>query len=84
MQTTQQEIDKMHPDIYTASYEDFVKDPKVFINDMMQFLHLQPSILIDKFMNKLSIDNRNERKAVTEKTEISEATKKQILEIINA
>lgn len=84
METTQQEIDKMHPDIYTASYEDFVKDPKFFINDMMQFLHLQPSKLVDKFMNKLFINNRNERKAVTEKTEITEATKKQILDIINA
>ncbi len=84
METTKQEIEKMHPDIYSARYEDFVKDPKAFISKMMEFLHLQPSKLIDKFMNKLSIANRNDRQAASEKTEISEATKKEILDIINA
>ncbi len=84
METTNQEIEKMHPDIYTARYEDFVKDPKAFISKMMEFLHLHPSKLIDKFMNKLSIANRNERQSASEKTEISEATKKEILEMINA
>jgi hypothetical protein len=84
METTEQEIEKMHPDIYTAYYEDFVKDPKAFINKMMEFLHLEPSKLVDKFMNKLSIANRNERQASSEKTEISDATKKEILEMINA
>jgi hypothetical protein len=84
METTQQEIDKMQPDIYNASYEDFVKDPKAFINDTMQFLHLHPSKLVDKFINKLSIANRNERKAASEKSEISEVTKQQILQIVNA
>jgi hypothetical protein len=84
METTEQEIEKMHPDIYTAYYEDFVKDPKAFISKMMEFLHLKPSKLVDKFMNKLSIGNRNERQSASEKTEISEATKKEILEIINA
>ncbi|MEP6684945.1 MAG: sulfotransferase [Parafilimonas sp.] len=84
METTQQEIDKMHPDVYNASYEDFVKNPTEFIKDMMQFLHLQPSKLVDKFMDKISIANRNERKAVSEKSEISDVTKKEILEIVNA
>ena len=84
METTQQEIDKMHPDIYNTSYEDFVKEPKVFIDDLMQFLHLQPSKLVDKFMNKITVANRNERKAVSEKSEISDVTKQEILEIVNA
>jgi hypothetical protein len=84
METTQQEVDKMHPDIYNASYESFVKNPKAFINDMMQFLHLHPSKLVDKFMNKISIADRNDRKAVSEKSEISDVTKKEILEIVNA
>jgi sulfotransferase family protein len=84
METTQQEIDKMHPDVYNASYEDFVKDPNDFINNMMQFLHLQPSKLVDTFMNKISVANRNERKAISEKSEISDVTKKEILEIVNA
>ena len=84
METTQQEIDKMHPDIYNTSYEGFVKEPKVFIDDLMQFLHLQPSKLVDKFMNKITVANRNERKAVSEKSEISDVTKQEILEIVNA
>jgi hypothetical protein len=84
METTQQEIEKMHPDIYISRYEDFVKDPKAFINRMMEFLHLHPSKLVDKFMNRLSIANRNERQSASEKTEISETTRKEILEIVNA
>lgn len=84
METTQQEIKKMHPDIYTTSYEDFVKEPKEFINNMMQFLNLHPSKLVDKFINKLSIANRNERKASSQESEISDTTQKQILEILNA
>ncbi|MEP6466990.1 MAG: sulfotransferase, partial [Parafilimonas sp.] len=68
METTQQEIDKMHPDVYNASYESFVTNPTEFINDMMQFLHLHPSKLVDKFMNKISIANRNDRKSVSEKS----------------
>ncbi len=84
MATTQQEIEKMHPEIYTASYENFVKDPKSFINDIMQFLHLEPSKLIDKFMNKLSIADRNDRKSASAQSEISEQTKQQIIELINS
>jgi Sulfotransferase family len=84
VETTQQEIQKMHPDIYVTSYEDFVKEPKEFINNMMQFLNLHPSKLVDKFINKLSIANRNERKASSQESEISDTTQKQILEIVNA
>jgi len=74
----------MHPSIFTARYEDFVKDPNTFVGGLLQFLHLSPSKLVDKFINKLSIANRNERKSATEKTEISEETKQEILEILNA
>ena len=81
LETTEQEIDKMHPDIYTTSYEDFVKDPKAFTNDLMQFLHLHPSVLVDKYLNKLSVIDRN---VSTPKSEIPETIKKQILEIVNA
>ncbi|SFP67151.1 sulfotransferase [Parafilimonas terrae] len=84
METTQQEIEKMHPDIYTTSYEDFVKDPKAFVKNLMDFAHLQPSKLVDTFMQKLSIANRNERKAVSENSEITPETKQQIMEIVNA
>ena len=82
-ETTQQEIEKMHPDMLTVTYEDFVKEPKVIVEQIMQYVHLQPSKLVDKFRDKLVITNRNDRKSVTAKTEISEETKKEILEIIN-
>ena len=45
---------------------------------------LPPSKLIDKFINKLSIANRNNRKAASTQTEITEQTKKQILRLINS
>lgn len=84
METTQQETEKMHPDIYTTSYEEFVKEPDAFTKTLMDFLHLKPSKLVDKFIKKLSIANRNERKAASENTEITEETKQQILKILNA
>ena len=74
----------MHPDIYNTSYEEFVKEPDAFTKNLMEFLHLKPSKLVDKFIKKLSIANRNERKAASENTEITADTKKQILEIVNA
>lgn len=83
METTQDEIEKMHPDIYTASYEGFVKNPKIFIAEIMQFLHLHPSELVKKFINKLSIANRNDRRSASAHTEISEETKHQIEALIN-
>ena len=52
METTQQEIEKMNPDILTTSYENFVKDPNRFVKDLMSFLHLGPSKLDDKFIKK--------------------------------
>ncbi|HYK47709.1 MAG TPA: sulfotransferase [Parafilimonas sp.] len=84
MQTTQQEIEKMHPDIYIGHYEDFVDDPNKFIANMLEYLHLSPSPLLDKFMKKLLITDRNQRKALSPKTEMSENTKKSIIEIVNS
>ena len=83
MQTTQEEIEKMHPDIYIARYEDFVDDPDQFISKMLLHLHLTPSRLIDKFLKKLLITDRNQRKASSAKTEMSESIKKSILDIVN-
>ena len=83
-ETEQQEIKKIQPDIYTVQYEDFVSNPTAFINGILEYVHLGPSKLIDKFINKLSIANRNNRKAANTHTEITEETKKQILELINS
>lgn len=82
METTAYEINKLKPDVYTASYEDFVKDAKGFIAKMMDHLGLPQSKQVDKFMNKISVQNRNNRSAKSAKTEISDATKKKILEIV--
>ncbi|CAN5747712.1 hypothetical protein BH10BAC2_BH10BAC2_06650 [soil metagenome] len=82
METTAYEINKLHPDVYTASYENFVKDPKQFIADMMAHLGLTQSKQMDAFMEKISVQNRNNRSAKSAKTEISEETKKKILEIV--
>jgi len=83
-ETERQEIEKIRPDIYTVQYEDFVTNPTAFINSILEFVHLGPSKLIDKFMNKLSIANRNNRKAASTTTEINEETRNQILELINS
>ncbi len=83
-QTEQQEIKKMQPDIYTMRYEDFVGNPNKFADDILKYLHLTHSALIDKFLKKLLIANRNNRKATNSGTEISETTKKQIIELINS
>ncbi|HYJ62868.1 MAG TPA: sulfotransferase [Parafilimonas sp.] len=83
-ETEQQEIKKIQPDIYTVQYEDFIVNPTAFINDILEYVHLNPSKLIDKFINKLLIADRNNREAESTHTEITEETKKQILELINS
>ena len=83
METTAQETAKLGADVYTARYEDFVKDAKGFIANMMQHLGLPESKRVNAFMNKISVQNRNNRSAKSDKTAISEETKRKILEIVN-
>lgn len=83
METTAQETAKLSADVYTARYEDFVKDAKGFIANMMQHLGLPESKRVNAFMNKISVQNRNNRSAKSDKTAISEETKRKILEIVN-
>jgi len=80
----QEEINKLHPDMYIASYEEFVKNPHALINNLMQFANLKPSALVDKYLNKITITNHNERKSASTSTEITDSIRQQILEIINA
>jgi len=82
MESTAYEINKLQANVYTANYEDFVKDPKGFITKMMEYVQLKPSKFVDAFMEKISVQNRNNRAAASAKTALSEETKKQILEII--
>lgn len=83
METTDAEIAKMKPQMLTVRYEDFVKDSKGVINQILQFTGLQSSRHIDSYMDeKISVKNRNDRQAKSEKTEISEETKQKILEIV--
>lgn len=83
METTAQETAKLGADVYTARYEDFVKDAKGFIANMMQHLGLPESKRVNAFMSKISVQNRNNRSAKSDKTAISEETKRRILEIVN-
>ncbi len=83
METTDLEIAKMNPNMLTVRYEDFVKDSKAVINQILDFTGLQSSRLIDKYMDeKISVKNRNDRQAKSEKTAISDETKQKILEIV--
>ena len=84
MEATAYEIKKLNEHVYTANYEDFVKHPKEFIANMTNYLGLKPSKYIDNFMNKLSVQNRNNRAAASAKTTISEETKIKIMQIVNS
>ncbi len=83
IQVTDYEIKKLNPDIYTVHYEDFVKNPKVFIAQMLERLQLKSSKLVDAFMEKISVENRNNRASSSSKTALSDETKNKIVEIIN-
>lgn len=84
MEATEYEIKKLNANVYTAHYEDFVKQPKQFINSIMEYAQLKPSKYVDAFMEKISVQNRNNRAAASSKTAISDETKRKILEIVNA
>ena len=80
-ETTAYEIAKMKPEIYEVNYEDFVKDPKAFIDDLMNKLDLKPSKLVDNFMtNRVTI--RNTKPTEDRKSYFTEEQKKNILDIV--
>ncbi len=80
-ETTAYEIEKMKPEIYEVRYEDFVKNPKAFIHDIMQKLHLHPSKLVDEYMtDKVTI--RNTKNGEDRKSYFTEEQKKKILDIV--
>jgi len=81
LETTETEIDKLHPDIYRTSYEEFAKDVIAFTNDIMQYLHIQPSVHIDNYIRKIAASSRKINKQPA--PAISESTREQILKIIN-
>ena len=81
LETTEAEIEKMQPDIYNTSYEEFVKDAFAFTNNMMQYLHLQPSAHIDNFIRKIAAISREKNKQAV--PTIPESTRQQILQIVN-
>jgi hypothetical protein len=81
METTQAEIKKLGLNVYECRYEDFVKDPKVFIYKMMEFMQLPPSENVDDYLENMIVDNRNERQSVSKKSAMPEETRQQILAI---
>jgi hypothetical protein len=84
MEVTEYEIKKMHPTIRSVHYEDFVKAPKQFISDLLEYAQLKPSKMVNAFMPKIAVENRNNRAAVSAKTTISDETKARILEMVNS
>ncbi len=81
METTAYEIKKLSANVYTGSYEDFVADPSGFIKKLMHHLQLPPSALVDKYMAKIKIKNRNNR--ASSKIHFTEETKTKIMEIVS-
>jgi hypothetical protein len=80
METTQYEIEKLGLNVLQTRYEDFVKDPKVFIQNVMDFMQLPPSKNVDNYMNEMVVSNRNAR--ASKKTTFSDETKQRIMEIV--
>jgi hypothetical protein len=83
MEATEYEIKKLNANVYTAHYEDFVKEPKQVIAKLMEHIALKPSKFVDTFMEKISVQNRNNRAAASSKTALSDETKMKILQIVN-
>lgn len=80
METTEQEIQKLGLNVLQTRYEDFVKDPKAFIERVMNFMQLPQSRFVDKYMDEMVVSNRNAR--TSKKTTFSDEVKQQILEIV--
>jgi hypothetical protein len=81
MQTTHEEIEKLHVNVYECHYEDFVKDAKAFIYKMMNFMQLSPSKKVDAYLENMIVENRNQRASASIKNTMPEETKQQILAI---
>jgi hypothetical protein len=79
-ETTAYEIEKMKPEIYEVRYEDFIKNPKGFIHDLMEKLHLKPSKLVEDYMVRVPI--RNTKNSDERKSYFTDEQKRQILEIV--
>jgi len=83
MEATAYEIKKLNANVYTAHYEDFVREPKQVIAKLMEHVALKPSKFVDIFMEKISVQNRNNRAAASSKTALNDETKMKILQIVN-
>lgn len=80
METTQYEIEKLGLNVLQTRYEDFVKDPKAFIQKVMDHMQLPKSKHVDDYMNEMVVSNRNA--VSSKKTTFSEETKQRIMEIV--
>ena len=81
METTHDEIQGLNLTVYECRYEDFIKDPKKFIEEMMNFMQLPASKKVNEYLENMIVLNRNERTSKTTRSEISEQLKQQILAI---
>lgn len=81
MDTTAYEIKKLNLNVLEMRYEDFVSNPQVFIQKMLEFAELPHSSYVQSYIDNMKIQNRNTTDS--KKTVFSEETKQQILEIVN-
>jgi len=81
METTERESKKLGVPLLETRYEEFVKDPYVFVKKIMDFVQLPSSKHVDKYIEEMVISNRNVRSP--KKTVFSDETKQRILEIVS-
>lgn len=83
MEATAYEIKKLNANVFTARYEDFVKQPNEFIAELMAHVQLKPSPFVDGFMKKISVQNRNSRAAKSLKTALNDEIKTKIMQLVS-
>ncbi len=84
MEATQYEMQKTKATVFSVHYEDFVKDPQTFVSKLIKSVGLSPAKEVDEFMQKLSVQNRNQRPSSSSKTVLDDHTKERIRMLVGS
>jgi len=82
METTRMEAQKLGAPLLDTCYEDFIKDPRSFIERIMKFAELSSSKNVERYIEEMVILNRNMRSP--KKIIFSDEVKQRILEIVSS